>query len=54
MGNSYSLPMPTMRKPPLWSKPGDICECKIDGIGLLRNSIALEAAGPGCMTWARE
>jgi 2-keto-4-pentenoate hydratase/2-oxohepta-3-ene-1,7-dioic acid hydratase in catechol pathway len=46
--------MSTMRKPPLWSKPGDICECKIDGIGLLRNSIALEAAGPGCMTWARE
>jgi 2-keto-4-pentenoate hydratase/2-oxohepta-3-ene-1,7-dioic acid hydratase in catechol pathway len=27
-------------------KPGDICECEIDGIGLLRNPIALEAEDP--------
>ncbi|CCA90751.1 fumarylacetoacetate hydrolase family protein [Novosphingobium sp. PP1Y] len=27
------------RKPPVWMKPGDICEVEIEGIGLLRNEI---------------
>ena len=27
------------RKPPLWMKPGDICEVEIEGIGILRNPI---------------
>lgn len=30
------------RKPPLWMKPGDICEVEIEGVGLLRNGIADE------------
>lgn len=34
------------RKPPLWMKPGDVCECEIEGIGLLRNPIALEEERP--------
>jgi acylpyruvate hydrolase len=28
------------RKPPLWMKPGDICEVEATGLGLLRNPIA--------------
>ena len=31
------------RTPPLWMKPGDSVEVEIDGIGILRNSIADEA-----------
>lgn len=31
------------RKPPLWMRPGDICEIEIDRIGLLRNPVAGEA-----------
>jgi 2-keto-4-pentenoate hydratase/2-oxohepta-3-ene-1,7-dioic acid hydratase in catechol pathway len=27
------------RKPPLWMKPGDVCEIEIEGIGTLRNPI---------------
>lgn len=27
------------RKPPLFMKPGDVCEVEIDGIGLLRNTV---------------
>ncbi|MEQ9642178.1 MAG: fumarylacetoacetate hydrolase family protein [Alphaproteobacteria bacterium] len=27
------------RKPPLWMKPGDVCEIEIEGIGVLRNPI---------------
>ena len=30
------------REPPLYMKPGDLCEVEIDGIGLLRNGIADE------------
>jgi 2-keto-4-pentenoate hydratase/2-oxohepta-3-ene-1,7-dioic acid hydratase in catechol pathway len=30
------------RKPPLWMRPGDVCEIEIDGIGVLRNPIADE------------
>jgi len=30
------------RKPPLWMKPGDICEVEIERVGLLRNPIAQE------------
>ncbi len=28
------------RKPPLWMKPGDICEVELEGIGILSNRIA--------------
>lgn len=31
------------RKPPLWMKPGDVCEVDINGIGVLRNPVAAEA-----------
>ena len=31
-----------VRKPPLWMKPGDVCEIEIDGVGLLRNPIVAE------------
>lgn len=27
------------RKPPLWMKPGDVCEVEVEGIGVLRNPI---------------
>jgi 2-keto-4-pentenoate hydratase/2-oxohepta-3-ene-1,7-dioic acid hydratase in catechol pathway len=27
------------RKPPLWMKPGDLCEVEIEGVGLLSNPI---------------
>ena len=30
------------RKPPLWMRPGDVCEVEIEGIGTLRNPIAAE------------
>jgi 2-keto-4-pentenoate hydratase/2-oxohepta-3-ene-1,7-dioic acid hydratase in catechol pathway len=30
------------RKPPLFLKPGDICEVDIEGIGVLRNPVAAE------------
>ncbi len=30
------------RKPPLWMKPGDVCEVSIKGIGTLRNPIVAE------------
>ncbi len=30
------------RKPPLWMKPGDVCEVEIEGVGLLRTPIAAE------------
>ena len=30
------------RKPPLWMKPGDVCEVEIEGIGILSNPIADE------------
>lgn len=30
------------RKPPLWMKPGDVCEVEIERIGLLRNPIRQE------------
>ncbi len=32
------------RKPPLWMKPGDTVEIEISAIGVLRNSVAAEAA----------
>jgi len=31
------------RKPPLWMKPGDVCEVRADGLGVLRNPIMDEA-----------
>ena len=31
------------RKPPLWMKPGDVCEVEVERIGILRNPIADEA-----------
>jgi len=30
--------------PPLWMKPGDVCEVEISGLGILRNSIVTSAA----------
>jgi acylpyruvate hydrolase len=30
------------RKPPVWMKPGDVCEIDIQDIGVLRNPIADE------------
>ena len=30
------------RKPPLWMKPGDLCEIEIEKIGILRNKIVQE------------
>jgi 2-keto-4-pentenoate hydratase/2-oxohepta-3-ene-1,7-dioic acid hydratase in catechol pathway len=35
------------RTPQLWMKPGDICECAIEGVGSLRNPIAQEQPGGG-------
>lgn len=32
------------RKPPLWMKPGDVCEVEVDHVGILRNTILDEAA----------
>jgi 2-keto-4-pentenoate hydratase/2-oxohepta-3-ene-1,7-dioic acid hydratase in catechol pathway len=32
------------RKPPLWMKPGDVCEIEIEGIGTLSNPIIAEQA----------
>ena len=32
------------RKPPLWMKPGDVCEVEVERIGVLRNPIADETA----------
>ena len=32
------------RKPPLWMKPGDICEVEIEGVGLLSNPVEQEPA----------
>jgi acylpyruvate hydrolase len=31
------------RKPPVYMKPGDVCEIEIEGLGVLRNPIALES-----------
>ncbi len=31
------------RKPPLWMKPGDVCEVEVERIGVLRNPVADEA-----------
>ena len=31
------------RKPPLWMKPGDVCEVEVERLGILRNPIADEA-----------
>ncbi|WP_382322473.1 fumarylacetoacetate hydrolase family protein [Hydrogenophaga sp. UC242_53] len=30
------------RKPPLWMKPGDVCEVEVEGVGVLRNPIVDE------------
>jgi acylpyruvate hydrolase len=30
------------RKPPLWMKPGDVCEVELEGLGILRNPIVDE------------
>ena len=32
------------RKPPLWMKPGDVCEVEIESIGCLRNPVVAEGA----------
>lgn len=33
------------RKPPLWKRPGDVCEMEIEGIGVLRNEVVAAADG---------
>lgn len=30
------------RTPPLWMKPGDVCEVEVEGVGLLRNEVREE------------
>ena len=30
------------RKPPLWMKPGDVCEVEVQGLGVLRNPVSGE------------
>ena len=32
------------RKPPVFMKPGDVCEVEVEGLGILRNPIAQEGA----------
>ena len=32
------------RKPPLWMKPGDVCEVELEGLGILRNPVVDQAA----------
>lgn len=32
-----------VRKPPIWLKPGDICEVEVEQMGLLRNSVVAES-----------
>ncbi len=32
------------RTPPVWMKPGDVCEIEVENIGVLRNPIVAEAA----------
>ena len=32
------------RKPPVWMKPGDLCEIEIEKIGVLRNPVVAEGA----------
>jgi acylpyruvate hydrolase len=34
------------RRPPLWMKPGDVCEIDIEGIGILRNPVIDENGAP--------
>ncbi len=31
------------RKPPLWMKPGDVCEVEMEGVGVLTNGIVAES-----------
>lgn len=31
------------RKPPVWLKPGDVCEVEIEGLGILRNPVRAES-----------
>jgi acylpyruvate hydrolase len=33
------------RKPPVYMKPGDVCEVEIEGLGVLRNPIVQEGEG---------
>ena len=30
------------RTPPIWMKPGDVCEVEIEGVGILRNPVGAE------------
>ena len=32
------------RKPPLWMKPGDVCEVELEGLGVLSNPVVDQAA----------
>lgn len=33
-----------VRKPPLWMKPGDVCEVELEDLGVLRNPTVDQAA----------
>ena len=39
----YGLCVGLARKPPLWMKPGDVCEVEATGLGVLSNPIRDEA-----------
>lgn len=39
------------RKPPTFLSPGDVVECWIEGIGVLRNRVAEDAAGGSNLRW---
>jgi 2-keto-4-pentenoate hydratase/2-oxohepta-3-ene-1,7-dioic acid hydratase in catechol pathway len=34
------------RKPPLWMKPGDVCDVELEGLGVLCNPIVDQASAP--------
>ena len=38
------------RKPPLWMKPGDVCEVELEGLGVLRNPVRDDAAAGATTT----
>jgi 2-keto-4-pentenoate hydratase/2-oxohepta-3-ene-1,7-dioic acid hydratase in catechol pathway len=42
------------RKPPLWMKPGDVCEVELEGLGILRNPVADQDAATAAeqLEWA--
>jgi 2-keto-4-pentenoate hydratase/2-oxohepta-3-ene-1,7-dioic acid hydratase in catechol pathway len=37
------------RKPPVWMKPGDVCEVEVEGLGILTNPIGAEPQAPAAV-----